>query len=157
MEGDAVVHDYLGRLEAAAWPLAADRRRELVGEVREHIDAALSDAGSRDEVTVRNILDHLGAPEEIVAAEFQGDVGTGAVPPTASAPVQHRGVGGVEIVAILLLTVGAFLLPVVGPALGLIFVWLSTQWNTRDKLIATAIAVVLFLLPIILLLGVGSR
>lgn len=155
MEGDAVVHDYLGRLEAAAWPLSADRRRELVGEVREHIDAALSDAGSRDEVTVRNVLDHLGAPEEIVAAEFQGEGGTGHMPQAVSAPLEHRGVGAVEIVAILLLTVGAFLLPVVGPALGLIFVWLSTQWSTRQKVMATAIAVVLFLLPIILLLGVN--
>jgi uncharacterized membrane-anchored protein len=52
MNGDALVSDYLGRLDAAAWPLPPERRSELASEVREHIEAALSEAGSRDEVTV---------------------------------------------------------------------------------------------------------
>ena len=45
MDAEGLVRDYLGRLEAASWPLAPPRRAELVGEVREHIETALSEAG----------------------------------------------------------------------------------------------------------------
>lgn len=156
MQPDALVRDYLGRLEAAAWPLSEDRRRELVGEVRDHIQTALSDAGHADEVTVRNVLDRLGRPEEIVAAEVDsGD----AQPPSAAmaAPAPRMGIGAVEIVALLLLTVGAFVLPVVGPILGLVFVWVSTVWSTREKAFATFLVVVLLLLPVVLLFGVNVQ
>ena len=69
MEADALVSEYLGRLEAAAQPLPADRRGELIAEVHEHIESALAEAGNRDQVTARNVLERLGPPEEIVAAE----------------------------------------------------------------------------------------
>jgi uncharacterized membrane protein len=156
MDADTLVRDYLGRLEAASWPLAAERRRELASEVREHIETALAEAGRRDEVTVRNVLERLGRPEESVAAED----GAAKEPPTAadaasasaqeSKPVQATSPwGAVEIGALLLLTVGAVLLPVVGPLLGLVFVWISTQWTTRQKAIATIIVVALLVLPVL--------
>ena len=81
MEAEALVSDYLGRLERAAQPLPADRRGELIAEVHDHIESALAEAGSRDEVTARNVLERLGAPEEIVAAETGGDGGRAATPP----------------------------------------------------------------------------
>ncbi len=154
MDGDELVREYIGRLEAAAWPLAEDRRRELVGEVREHIDTALSEAGRRDDVTVHNVLERLGRPEEIVASEVEPLPsrprwdGTGAPGPVATAPAW----GVVEVAAVLLLTFGAILLPLVGPALGLGLVWVSTRWTTREKLIATTIVVVIFMLPVLGLL-----
>ena len=160
MDGDVLVRDYLGRLHAAAWPLAVDRRAELVGEVREHIEAALREAGRSDEVTVRNVLERLGRPEEIVAAEAE----PGAAPSSWIAG-QQGGItttsspwGATEIIALVLLTVGAVFLPFFGPILGLVFVWASTRWTTREKLIATIIIAVLLLLPILGLLaaGVGS-
>jgi uncharacterized membrane protein len=156
VDAEALVHDYLGRLDAAAGSLPASRRAELAGEVRQHIEMALAEAGGRDEVTVRNVLDRLGPPDEIIDAE-RGSGGTAAgwAGPAAAA-VERSGWGGVEIVAILLLTLGAVLLPIVGPLLGLIFVWASAVWTTRHKLIATAIVVVLALLPILLLLGVRA-
>jgi uncharacterized membrane protein len=143
MGDEPLVRDYLGRLESAAWPLAAPRRTELIGEVREHIDAALTEAGARDEVTVRNVLERLGPPEEIVAAEADG----------AATPEMRTGAssswGATEIIAVLLLTVGAVLLPFIGPIIGLVFVWASTRWTMREKLIASAIVVGLLLLPIL--------
>jgi uncharacterized membrane protein len=152
MDADVLVSDYLGRLEAASWPLPAERRRELASEVSEHIEAALSEAGRRDEVTVRNVLERLGPPEEIVAAE---DGATTEAPTSEAQPpkvVQAASPwGAVEIGALLLLTVGAVLLPFVGPLLGLIFVWISTQWTTRQKAIATIIVVALLMLPLLLL------
>jgi hypothetical protein len=45
-----------------------------------------------------------------------------------------------EITAILLLTVGAFVLPVIGPIVGLIFVWASRNWTRGDKWVATVLA-----------------
>jgi uncharacterized membrane protein len=160
MDTDPLVRDYLGRLQAAAWPLSADRRSELVGEVREHIESALGSAGRRDEVTVRNILERLGPPEEIVAAEVDGE-------PVAAQPMLAPGAaqaaapearpspwGALEVIAIILLTAGAVLLPFVGPIMGLVLVWLSTRWTTREKAIATVIVLVLLILPLLLLFAV---
>ena len=155
MDAEALVHDYLGRLDAAALSLTPSRRAELAGEVRQHIEMALAEAGGRDEVTVRNVLDRLGPPDEIVDAERDPD----GPPPgwtMQGSASRGSGWGGMEIAAILLLTVGAIFLPIIGPLLGLIFVWASTQWTTRQKAIATAIVVVLAMLPIILLLGVRA-
>lgn len=158
MDAEALVNDYLGRLDAAATSLPPSRRAELAGEVRQHIEMALAEAGARDEVTVRNVLDRLGPPDEIVDAERQVD---GPPPGWTLAPVQAPAAarspwGGVEITAILLLTVGAVFLPFVGPLLGLVFVWMSIQWTTQQKAIATGIVVILLLLPLLLLLGVGA-
>lgn len=155
MDADALVRDYLGRLEAAAWRLAVGRRAELAGEVREHIATALAEAGRRDEVTVRNILERLGPPEEIVAAEGEPDAvvpALAATPPTGP-NVARAPWGAVEVAALLLLTVGAVLLPFVGALLGLVFVWLSAQWTRRQKVVATAIVLTVLMLPLLLVLA----
>lgn len=150
MASDALVRDYLGRLEAAAWPLAPDRRAELVGEVREHIEVALGEAGRGDEVTVRNVLERLGPPEEIVAAEVSAPgqtVSPGGVQGVTGA--RQKPIGAVEILGLLFLTLGSIFLPFVGPLIGLILVWLSDHWTRREKLVATGIVVVLLAVPII--------
>jgi uncharacterized membrane protein len=156
VDAEALVHDYLGRLDAAARSLPASRRAELAGEVKQHIEMALAEVGGRDEVTVRNVLDRLGPPDEIVDAERGAAGQPGWTVPMPSAAARGSGWGAVEIIAILLLTVGSVLLPVIGPLLGLIFVWASAVWTTRHKLIATGIVVILALLPILLLLGVRA-
>lgn len=156
MEADALVREYLGRLEAAGWPLSADRRGELVNEVREHIESALTEAGSRDEVTARNVLERLGAPEEIVAAEAEAGSPAGWRPPARADADRAPRWGVVEVAAILFLTLGAIFLPVIGPIIGLAFVWMSGEWTTRQKWIGTLIVLILLLLPVLLLLGVGA-
>jgi hypothetical protein len=158
MDGDELVRDYLGRLEAASWPMPPDRRAELAGEVREHIETALAEAGRRDDVTVRNVLERLGRPEEIVATEADAEP---ALPPWSRGPggpaTSAAGWGALEVAAILLLTVGAILLPLIGPAIGLVLVWLSTRWTTREKTIATVIVVVIFVLPFLGLFALALR
>jgi hypothetical protein len=158
VDAEALVNDYIGRLDAAATSLPSSRRAELAGEVRQHIEMALAEAGGRDEVTVRNVLDRLGPPDEIVDAERQVD---GPPPGWTLAPVQAPAAarspwGAVEIAAVLLLTVGAIFLPLIGPLLGLVFVWMSVQWTNRQKTIATVIVVLVMFLPIFLLLGVRA-
>lgn len=64
---DALVEDYLRRLDAAAAGLPADRRAELVTEIREHLEEGLRQSGTDDELSVRNLLERLGSPEEIVS------------------------------------------------------------------------------------------
>jgi uncharacterized membrane protein len=155
MNGDALVSDYLGRLDAAAWPLPPERRSELASEVREHIEAALSEAGSRDEVTVRNVLERLGRPEEIVAGEAAASAPTAPAVSVVAGP-SGASVGAVEIAAILLLTLGAFLLPLIGPVIGLVFVWLSSAWSTRVKVVVTAIVIGVVIIPILGLLAVRT-
>ena len=155
MDAETLVRDYLGRLEAAAMPLPANRRAELAGEVRQHIEMALDEAGVRDEVTVRNVLERLGPPDEIIAAEGGSAAAAPATAATLPPTVRNSGWGAVEIVAILLLTVGAVFLPIIGPLIGLVFVWASAQWTNQQKLIATGIVVAFLIVPLVLLFGVG--
>lgn len=157
MDTKGLVDDYLRRVEREALRLTPGQAADLVGEVREHIDAALAEAGRRDEATVRTVLDQLGAPEAIVAADSGWDgaavgpaVGSSRVMP--GSVVRGSGWGANEIGAILLITIGAILLPVVGPLLGLVFVWASRQWARPAKIVATAIAIVFFAVPLELLL-----
>ena len=64
--------------------------------------------------------------------------------------------GAMDLAAILFLTVGAVLLPVVGPMIGIVLVWLSPTWTTRQKWIATVIVIGVLIVPILGLLSVGG-
>lgn len=156
MDVDTLIADYLGRLRAASWPLAAGRREELQGEVAEHIDAALGEAGARDEATIRNVLERLGPPESIAAAEVGGGPGlppgpaggaASAGPSAASSPW-----GAMEIIAILFLTAGSVFLPFIGPLIGLVFTWGSRSWTTHEKQVASLIVVIFLAVPVALIM-----
>jgi hypothetical protein len=167
---DELISDYLGRLNAAAWPLTPTRRAELSAEVREHIETALSEAGNRDESTVRNVLDQLGPPEEIVAAESESGGGStggwrSAVgsPAGWAAKAASRGWGALEIIAVLLLIVGPFFLWWLGPIIGIVLVRLSDRWTRHEKGVATwivlgllAVQVVVVVIFLALLLPAGG-
>jgi hypothetical protein len=150
-------------------PLVADylhplsRRTDLVAEIREHLTDALAGTGEGvdGEAAVRAVLDRLGTPDEIVAAETPGvgeeaaassvrPVGqpawaaappAWAAPPTWAAPpgpVPGRSPWGpVEVIAVVGLTLGTFLLPVVGPLIGIACAWVSDRWTRREKVVAT--------------------
>jgi hypothetical protein len=62
--------------------------------------------------------------------------------------------GGLEIAAVVLLTAGAVLLPVVGPIVGLVLALSSDRWSARDKTIAAVLC--LAAAPAALLLAVVS-
>jgi hypothetical protein len=131
MQADRIVDDYLRRLEAAAAHLQRSRRAELVAEIREHIEAALRQEEAASEAAVRNVLERLGPPEEIVdAAE-----------PRPEAPPSRA--GRLEIAALV-----ALLVPVIGWLVGPVLVFVSEAWSRRDKLIGLALLVALVLLPL---------
>jgi len=121
-----LVAEYLRRLERAAAPLARSKRAELVAEIREHIDDALLEAGAADDVAVRNVLERLGPPEEIVAA---------------AGPTQRRS-GRLELAAMI-----ALVIPFLGWVVGVVLVSASRAWTGREK----AVGIALVLVPAVLL------
>jgi hypothetical protein len=129
---EALVSEYLRRLEAVGSMLLPDRRRELIAEIRTHIDDALLEAGTADEVTIQNVLERLGPPEEIVAA-------------AGPAPATTASRGKLEIGALVVLALSG-LIPVLGWVVGAVLVLASAAWSARDKLVGLALG----LLPIIL-------
>jgi len=136
---DRLVEDYLRRLETAAADtvLPPQRQHELVAEIRQHVEEALRD-GPRDEAAVRNVLERLGSPQEIVdAAE-----------PSPAIPLGSAGWRAwprLELAALAAFTAGfllAFLsLPpaLVGWVVGGVLVLISQRWSGRDKLVALVI------------------
>ncbi|MBI4939285.1 MAG: hypothetical protein HY830_00890 [Actinobacteria bacterium] len=156
---------FLARLDEAAAALPPGRREELVAEIRDHLRDALS-VGAGDEAALRETLDRLGDPADIVAAEADGAAPAAAAPATPATPVWQTGPpgqepwpaprvspwGGLEIAAVLLLTAGTVVVPVVGPLVGLVLAWVSERWTHREKVVAT----VLTLLPVAVLVA-GAR
>jgi hypothetical protein len=116
--------DYLDRLEHAARRLPRGERRELIEEISAHL-AEATEPGMSD-AEMLTVLDRLGDPEDIVDAQQ----------PDEPYRADRRGLH--EWAAIFLLLFGGFLF-FVGWFAGLILLWSSRAWNTRDKLIGTLI------------------
>jgi uncharacterized membrane protein len=152
MDPEAAIRDYLAALDAAAAPLDLERRAELIAEIREHIELALIEAGERDASTMGDVLGRLGSPEEIVAAEMGTvsavDGGHSASERPGEAP---RRALSVETRALLWLTIGAVLLPFIGPVIGLWTAAGSNRWTLAQKRTAVLIFLVLSAMPFILL------
>ncbi len=111
VHADELVDDYLRRLDAAASALPADRREELIAEIRDHLQEALRQAPASDEAAVRNLLERLGPPEEIVSAAADP-----APPGQVAAP--YRETNGFAIVSALL---GVVWFAGIGSVLALVF------------------------------------
>jgi hypothetical protein len=123
-ETDALILRYLQDLESQLGDLPASRRQELVDEVGEHIAAARAALDPETDAGVRTVLERLGDPADI-AAEARERFGVPPAPPSAPTP-------WLEIVAVVLLVI-----PFLGWVVGVILVWLSRIWSTRDKLVGT--------------------
>ena len=123
---DELVESYLQDLRRALGDLPKERRREVVDEVAEHIAESRAGLPVESEVEIRNLLERVGDPEEI-AAEARERFG-----------VRPRETGIREISAIVLLLVGGFVFGI-GWFVGVVLLWASEAWTTRDKLIGTFI------------------
>lgn len=130
--GATAIKSYIGRVDAAARHLPPDRRVELLDQLREHL-LAESGAPTATEASVLAAIDRLGDPTEIVASE---DEVPSAPIGSAGAPARSAW-GPLEIVAVLLLIGGTFLIPVLGPLAGLVCAWLSPAWTRGEKWMAT--------------------
>jgi hypothetical protein len=122
---DRMAEDYLAELDALAGAqLTAARRRELVTDIRDHIESA---AGGGE--SAAGVIGRLGTPAEIVAAESQ-DVRL------APADASESRLRGQDKVTIGLLLIGGFACGV-GWVVGVVMLWLSDRWTTRDKFVGT--------------------
>ena len=122
--GDPLVDDYLKQLDRALSDLPKTRRRELMAEIAGHIEEARSGLDPENDAEVRNILERLGDPAEIAAEE------------RARSGAHARRGGLLEILALIGLLVGGFLF-VVGWFVGVVLLWVSDAWSTREKLVGT--------------------
>jgi hypothetical protein len=168
---DQLVADYLGRLRSAASRLPTDRRADLVGEIAIHIAEARAegpaDAGSP--VYLRNILERLGEPDEIVRAADQpanvfasmtstappastalrtstaSPVGAAAPASAASASTFPAGLSdrpgrlGPLEISALVLLLFGGFLAGIGWLAGVVLLWMSPRWQTGDKALGTAV------------------
>jgi hypothetical protein len=132
---DELIAAYLQDLSAALAGLPRERRREVVEEVADHIAEARAEVTVESEAEIRNLLERVGDPDEI-AAEARERFG-----------IRPRGGGIREIAAIVLLLMGGFVF-VVGWFVGVVLLWASEAWTTRDKLIGTFV-VPFGLLPLV--------
>ena len=122
---DPAVADYLRRLDQALGDLPADRRREIVEDIGEHIDAVRRDRpGDIDALLLR-----LGTPEQIAAAALED----------AALPQRGRP-GPLELVAVALLTVGMVVTAGLGWPVGIVLLWVAPGWARSRKLWATLLS-----------------
>ena len=116
--------EYLQRLRRAGRGLSPGRRHELLAEIEGHLSEAIDPSAS--DAQALTVLDKLGEPEAIIAAETQ---------PQDELPPRR---GTKEWAAIILLLGGGFIFGV-GWFVGLILLWSSRAWTVRDKWIGTLV------------------
>lgn len=137
-----LVEGYLGRLELELLDLPSPRRKEIVDEIRDHIAEERGGLKDESDADLMNLLDRLGDPAEIAAMARDGS--------PKPAPQSARA-GAVEILALILT-------PIIWPA-GVVLLWASSAWTTRQKLLGTlvipgGIPLVFFVVPPLLLQSV---
>jgi uncharacterized membrane protein len=119
------VGEYLRRLQRSMADLPAERRQEILAEIEEHIAEDLAERPAATDADVRNALERVGDPADI-AAEARERFGIKPARRSWTDPA-----------AIILLLVGGF--TIVGWFVGVVLLWISDAWNTRDKIIGTLI------------------
>jgi hypothetical protein len=137
MTDDRLVAAYLRRLRRAARKLPRAQRQELIEHITEYIAESRAAGASSAEAgpaELRNALERLGEPRDIVAA-------------ARGHQVPARRPGGLEIAAVLLLLLGGvaglILLGIpgllIGLGIGVVLMWVSRRWSWPDKLLGTLV------------------
>ncbi|MFI7138154.1 HAAS signaling domain-containing protein [Streptomyces massasporeus] len=129
MERRVLVRDYLRQLRSRSRALPRAQRKELLADIREHIQTSLAGAPDHDAAYVREVLERLGDPGDIVATARASD----PLPTSTGFNLQRWDPLG----TVLLIQFGAFLCGV-GWLTGLLLLWTSRHWRIRDKIIGTA-------------------
>ncbi|MFB7906819.1 hypothetical protein ACFC1T_10355 [Kitasatospora sp. NPDC056076] len=126
-----LVRAHLDAVARGTATLPPERRRELLADLREHIEVSLTDVPLDDDA-VRSVLAQLGTPRQIADAALAEE---GQTPPT---PESTRWTSVTLALAVLALPVS--LVPVAGPVLGFaaavvaaVRVTRSRQWTRREK------------------------
>jgi uncharacterized membrane protein len=132
---EIVLRRYLGEIETELAGLSRTARQEIVTEIRSHLLEEWCRCDQQSTENLMNIINNFGEPREIAAGYLEEYSGLPAVSCRSEAPYPPSWL-------VIVLTV--FLWPA-----GIILAWLSPAWKTRDKLIATLIPLLLFLIVVV--------
>ncbi|MFB7617104.1 hypothetical protein [Kitasatospora sp. NPDC056181] len=131
-----LVRAHLDAVDRYTAPLPAERRRELLADLREHVEVTLAEHDSADEDTVRQVLAQLGSPRQIADAALAEE--------GQARPEPETGRRTTLTLVLAVLPMPLLLVPAIGPALALIAavaaavrVAKSAQWSRREKTQAT--------------------
>jgi uncharacterized membrane protein len=123
-----LVEDYLRRLWTEAGALPVDEARELLADIEEHLSAALPPHAS--ETQVRNVLERLGTPADLVAS---ADDAPGTPAPKPKSFASPSGAIACLVFAELLFIL--FPLATMLWILGLVMLARATVWTEREKVL----------------------
>lgn len=127
---DQLIDGYLARLRDAAADLPGAAREELISDMQTHIDEARRREANETDASILNILDRLGDPDVVVQEARQRPL-TAAPSPSPVQPSSHRDTWSLANLAVPGL-LAFFLWPI-----GVILLWYSNAWSTRDKIVGT--------------------
>ena len=128
-----IVEGYLARLELALKGSDPGRRAELLEDVRAHITEARALLAEETDAALLAILDRLGDPAAV--ADGLAEDAPRFDPSSKSSP-SHWG----------LLEAGALLLTFFVWPVGVLLAWLSRSWDRQEKVVATLIGGVAFVM-----------
>ncbi|MFJ6520434.1 hypothetical protein ACVW0K_006760 [Streptomyces filamentosus] len=139
-----LVAAYLDAVARETAELPAERRAELLADLREHIEVS----GAPDDAGIRAVLTELGEPRTVAASALaeEGAAG-GSVPKAPDAPAGPLAGRQTARLIVALPTLGGLLVlgsPFAGTlmlAIGLALLWKSPLWGNRHKWIGTATSV----------------
>jgi uncharacterized membrane protein len=115
---DQLVDEYLNRLGFALQGVPAERRKEILEEISNHIADERGQLHDDSDAAMLNLLDRIGDPAEVAAA---------ASDDVERSPQPKKRIGPVEVLALVLT-------PLVWPA-EVIVLWSSDSWKLMRKLI----------------------
>ncbi|MFJ7159185.1 HAAS signaling domain-containing protein [Streptomyces sp. NPDC101118] len=150
-----LVTAYLAAVSRETAELPAERRAELLSDLREHVQ----DSGAEGEEQIREVLEQLGDPRTVAASALAEEpaaapsAGVAAAPATPAAPAEPLWRTRVTVGLLAcasLLVLANFALGGVALLAGLVLLWSSAQWERREKVLGTATSVAV---PVMLLVG----
>lgn len=146
------VSDYLSAVEREASALPADRRRELLADLAEHIEVTRAE---RPHVTIGEVLAELGDPRTIAATAL-AEAGDGVVGSPAESGAAHPSGGARCTLAPLLMLTVPFLVAAVLPysdvtaflstlfrVIGAVLLCTSVHWTSTQKTTGVLLTAVL--------------
>jgi len=119
-----LIDAYLRRLEKELADLPTAKRHEIVDEIRSHIAGERSAMVDETDANLMNLLDRLGDPAEIAAEARSGAERRRPAP-------GFRRFGTLEVLALALMLLAW---PV-----GVILLWASRAWTTREKVLGSVL------------------
>lgn len=115
-----IINDYLARLEQASTDIPGEQRAELLQDIREHIEEARVAMPDHSDAALLTMLDRIGDPA-VLAQEERERLGIRPAPPARAG----------------ILEIGALVFMLLFWPVGIVLLWASSAWSTRDKWIGT--------------------